>query len=488
MEPKKNYPWYIVKMWNKMKSWTPGASTIDVSEIRERIVDYELVLDPCEATAGWAGNAQVAGLATTLNHVRGARALTFNKIAGGVTAMISRTLPAPMVATEFKDHDLAGMVFYVGNVANIDYAFIRIGTTATSYAEWRTNDEDIEAGEWLASKMTLASQEATVGGNGMNPTFVNYIAFGVVFDGAGDVLNDIRVDHIAFHTSRHSTAQINAEISTEISSPNVNVSRISDTVAAVDHGVSNLGTQRVAANVIDDQNGVSGDAGASDAATQRTISATDSPDVTALEIIDDWDATHDAAHSADGPQTMLDYNAVPGAVDDGDAVRKQADAYGHPEGAAYNRSLGAEQVVHVAPVEYDGPPGTARASAVLAAAYDAAPTEVPTGRAAWVLYTVAYTRGAAGGSVSMKLERCTTVGGVDYWPQTSLISSGAVVPGADTTSTVQEEEFDFQSSGAAIDYFCVAFRTYRCHKIRLALRESSGLAVGTCHVLQLLSN
>jgi len=463
MEPTKNYPWYIVKIWNKIKNWTPGASTVDISGIRDRIVDYELPLDTCEAIAGWAGNAQVAGLATTVNHVRGARAFTFNKIAGGVTAMISRTLPAPVVATEFKDHDLAGYVFYVSNVANIDYAFIRIGTTATSYAEWRTNDEDIVAGEWLASKMTLASQEAAVGGNGMNPTFVNYIAFGVVFDAAANTLNDIRVDHIAFHTSRHSTAQINAEISTEISSPNVNMSRVADTVTSVDAGASNLGTQRV-------------------------VAATDSPEVTALEIIDDWDATHDDTQADDGPQAMLAYNAVPAAVGDGDAVRRQAGAYGHAENAEFNRPLGSAQVVEQAPVKYDSLPATARASAALGAGYDAAPIELSTGGREWTLYNVGYTRGAAGGSISLKVERCTTVGGVDYWPQTSLISSGAVVPGVDTTSTMQEEEFDFQSTGAAIDYFCFAVRTYNCHKIRIAGRESSGLAVGTSVVYAVLGN
>ena len=27
MEPTKNYPWYIVKIWDKIRGWTPGAST-----------------------------------------------------------------------------------------------------------------------------------------------------------------------------------------------------------------------------------------------------------------------------------------------------------------------------------------------------------------------------------------------------------------------------------------------------------------------------
>ena len=50
---------------------------------------------------------------------------------------------------------------------------------------------------------------------------------------------------------------------------------------------------------------------------------------TAVEIMDDWDATHDSAASADGPQLMAAYDATkPTAVGDADAVRILADAYG----------------------------------------------------------------------------------------------------------------------------------------------------------------
>jgi|GEM_PF-5616694 len=49
----------------------------------------------------------------------------------------------------------------------------------------------------------------------------------------------------------------------------------------------------------------------------------------AVEIMDDWDATHDGAASADGPQVMAAYDSTkPTAVGDGDAVRVLADSYG----------------------------------------------------------------------------------------------------------------------------------------------------------------
>ena len=71
------------------------------------------------------------------------------------------------------------------------------------------------------------------------------------------------------------------------------------------------------------------DEGVHDAGTQRITLATDDDAVASLGIIDDWDATHDSAASADGPQLMAAYDATkPTAVGDGDAVRVLADEYG----------------------------------------------------------------------------------------------------------------------------------------------------------------
>lgn len=235
------------------------------------------------------------------------------------------------------------------------------------------------------------------------------------------------------------------------------------------------------------QAGITG-AGVIDLATQRVNLANNDLAVLALQIIDDWDAVHGAAASTDGPQAMGAYHAVPPAVGDGNAVRTQSDAYGHQEGAAHNRLLGADQGLEVAPPTYDKEAGVARASAALGAGYDAAPTEEVTGGRKWVLYSIAYTRGAVNGSIQVKIERCITESSADQWPQTSVISTGAVVPGADTNSPMQEEEFEFQSTGLAIDYFCLVIPTYGCHKIRIAARESSGLAVGTAAIVRVQSN
>lgn len=72
-----------------------------------------------------------------------------------------------------------------------------------------------------------------------------------------------------------------------------------------------------------------------DAGTQTVTLADDDPAVTALEIIDDWDATHDSAVGADGAQVMFeaadfDGSALPNDVAEGDAVRPKATKYGVP--------------------------------------------------------------------------------------------------------------------------------------------------------------
>jgi hypothetical protein len=69
--------------------------------------------------------------------------------------------------------------------------------------------------------------------------------------------------------------------------------------------------------------------GTIDTGTQRVSLATDDDAVASLGVIDDWDATHDSAASADGVQLMAAYDATkPTAVADGDAVRVLADEYG----------------------------------------------------------------------------------------------------------------------------------------------------------------
>lgn len=102
------------------------------------------------------------------------------------------------------------------------------------------------------------------------------------------------------------------------------------------------------------------DEGVHDAGCQRVTIATDDDGVLSLGIIDDWDATHDSAVSADGPQLMAAYDATkPAVVEDGDAVRVLADEYG--------RLLSGVEKTHFQAV-FDSANATAEANVVHASA------------------------------------------------------------------------------------------------------------------------
>lgn len=109
-------------------------------------------------------------------------------------------------------------------------------------------------------------------------------------------------------------------------------------------------SDRAKVNLVAGQAGITANAGAVGASTPRVTLASDDPAVallttidsdtntiqsdttaikTAVEIMDDWNATHDSAASADGVQLMAAYDATkPTAVADGDAVRVLSDEYG----------------------------------------------------------------------------------------------------------------------------------------------------------------
>jgi len=98
-----------------------------------------------------------------------------------------------------------------------------------------------------------------------------------------------------------------------------NLSQMSGVAISMNEGALGTGVQRVTLATDDDA-----------VAHLATIAGDTTNIETAIQIIDDWDVTHDSAVSADGPQMMAAYDSTkPTAVDaDADAVRILADAYG----------------------------------------------------------------------------------------------------------------------------------------------------------------
>lgn len=189
---------------------------------------------------------------------------------------------------------------------------------------------------------------------------------------------------------------------------------------------------------------------------------------------------------------FLEYQAVKGAVADGDAVPGQSDAYGNLESAAYSRAVGADQGLEIAPYVYDVQNGTARASAALpaAGAYDAAPTEIPCAGLRYCILVGNYTRAAAGGSCAIRLQKCVTIGGTDYWYDAIIQNPVAFAAGADSQINIQRARpYVYQATGAALEEFGIEIDNLRCDKIRFPSAELGAVAnPGTLFLGYKLSN
>jgi hypothetical protein len=189
-------------------------------------------------------------------------------------------------------------------------------------------------------------------------------------------------------------------------------------------------------------------------------------------------AVDDGAVEAEGIQAMGEYAAVQAARDDGDAARLQTTAFGRIEPAPYNRAFGSDQVVEQSPPVYDFLNPEFRASAALpaAGAYDAAPTEVPTGGRTHLRIWISYTRAAAGGSVVVRAENAVTVGGADVWGRDNVINTGAFVAGADTVSQVQRESWEYGSTAAGAEISILTFELNGADLVRLPCAELGAVA------------
>jgi hypothetical protein len=144
--------------------------------------------------------------------------------------------------------------------------------------------------------------------------------------------------------------------------------------------------------------------------------------------------------------------------------------------AAHSLALGSDQVVEQSPPEYDTLQGTARLDAALpaAGAFDAAPIEIPTGGRKFLELYCFYDENGGGvlGSVTLRLEKCITIGGVDQWARDALIDPQAVVPGADSVTPTQRDSWDYEPTGIAEESYIYTFDIARCDKFRVPCAES----------------
>jgi len=299
-------------------------------------VEYDLILDGCDATTGWAAaNDATANLALSANHVGGTGSLTFDKVNGTnfTEAYIEKTL-ASVNVLDFELHNLLEWLTYLSDLTDVAYAFVRLGDDSSNYSEWRVLDEDLTTGRWNPIGMFVGNMEYAVVGTGIDATDVDYIAVGVSFDLEDDLLAGIAVDEIQLHGSAHTTATIAAEVTSSVTSANINLHKVGNKVVDKGSGVVGTGTQRIT-QATDDIVSISDDDNANTATNPVYFQPTDGTAVNAVGNPIYAAVSKDTAANAvgnpihmelsDGAAPFLDNTASPGYVrnQDGDSTTLQ---------------------------------------------------------------------------------------------------------------------------------------------------------------------
>lgn len=150
------------------------------------------------ATGTWAvlGDDTIT-LATSAEHVFGTNSLSFAKTNGGdntVVAGIQDTITS-LNLTRFGPAAGIEVMMQVSSIANVDKAFVRMGTDASNYNEWQLDDSEITAAVWTFKRILLSASENVVG-NGWDSSAVTYIAVGTRHDAETDALAAILFDSV----------------------------------------------------------------------------------------------------------------------------------------------------------------------------------------------------------------------------------------------------------------------------------------------------
>jgi hypothetical protein len=108
-----------------------------------------LHLESFEAVADWTvfGN-DTDNLAVSTTRIEGTNSIEFDKVDGLANTTIAgcyRTVSG-ITLKEWHAHDKIVWHVYVSATTNVASAFIRLGTSATNYAEWRFADSSLTAG------------------------------------------------------------------------------------------------------------------------------------------------------------------------------------------------------------------------------------------------------------------------------------------------------------------------------------------------------
>lgn len=165
---------------------------------RASVKDAETIGDFTAITDWTVFGNDTVNLAVASSHILGTKSIEFDKVDGAANQKYAgcyATIPSVDLSRFIASAQLQTAI-YISNTVDVDYAFIRLGTDASNYNEWRIADASITGAVWDPLAVLLSACELTVTGVGWDMSAVTYVAIGVMFDLETDALADIRFDHL----------------------------------------------------------------------------------------------------------------------------------------------------------------------------------------------------------------------------------------------------------------------------------------------------
>ena len=156
------------------------------------------VIDPLNSVTGMTvlGN-DTDNLAVSTHAIYGAECVEFDKVDGAANTKVAgfyKTIDVNLKEEEFEAWDKLTWSYYVSATTNIDYMYVQLGSTNANYAEWRFADTSMTTSRWDLAEVEIGDIYSN--GTGWDPSNIDYLEMGVVFDAEGNTLADMRVEKL----------------------------------------------------------------------------------------------------------------------------------------------------------------------------------------------------------------------------------------------------------------------------------------------------
>ena len=227
-----------------------GSLEATQQEVLETQIERYIELQRCDVHTDFTAVLAADTIATTANHVPHedkTASTSFNKIAGNVIGGIQDTITA-VDASAFEGQTLMCWQVWLSSYADIDYLWLRVGTDASNYTEWRVTDvADFQASRFERIQAEQHQLFANTG-NGADFSAITYVAAGVATSLAADTLSGIVIDYINMLSFPNVSANFDANVTLGNVSNAVRVTKFganTNATAAVGSGAVSTGVQRV---------------------------------------------------------------------------------------------------------------------------------------------------------------------------------------------------------------------------------------------------